>query len=333
MMKQGAVIGMDKAIVSNTSICEGCIMGKHTREPFRSHVEGRSVEVLQLVHTDVGESDVASWSGKKYYVTFIDDYSRCVWVYVIDKKSEVYDVFMKWKVLVENQTQHTIKAIRSDRGGEYINSRMREALDNSGIIHQTTMAESPQSNGVAERMNRTLWDQTRAMLYSASLQRQWWAQAILTAAYIHNRLVHSSTDGKTPMELWNGMKPDAAHMRVFGCIRYAHAPHSKRTKSGVQSIKCLFVGYSRDSKGYRVYDIERNKVIESRDVIFNENEMLELRVSPHITTSHVDVGMTRKVSVNMEAPSPDESSIPVPPVVPVNVQSVGVNGGGIGEIR
>ena len=112
MMTQGAVIGMDKAIVSNASICEGCIMGKHTREPFRSHVEGRSVEVLQLVHTDVGESDIASWSGKKYYVTFIDDYSRCVWVYVIDKKSEVYDVFMKWKVLVKNQTQHTIKAIR-----------------------------------------------------------------------------------------------------------------------------------------------------------------------------------------------------------------------------
>src|ERR1700682_2107471 len=161
---------------------------------------------------------------------------------------------------------------------------MREALHNSGIIQQTTMAESKQSNGVAERMNRTLWDQTRAMLYSASLQRQWWAEAILTAAYIHNRLVHSSTDGKTPMELWNGMKPDMAHMRVFGCICYAHVPHSKRTKSGAQSIKCLFIGYSVNSVGYRLYDIEQRRVIESRDVIFNENETLNSSIIPHHTS-------------------------------------------------
>ena len=103
MMRQGAVIGMDGAIKSNTSVCEGCVMGKHTREPFRSHHEdSRSTEVLQLVHTDVGESDIASWSGKRYYVTFIDDYSRCVWVYVMERKSDVCDIFIKWKVLVEN---------------------------------------------------------------------------------------------------------------------------------------------------------------------------------------------------------------------------------------
>src|SRR6202022_3073049 len=117
MIAQNAVTGMNTLMPNDTSVCEGCVMGKHTHEPFKQ-VETRASEVLQLVHTDVGEADMISWSGKRYYVTFIDDYSRCVWVYVIEKKSDVCDVFIKWKTLVENQTQHTIKAIRSDRGGE-----------------------------------------------------------------------------------------------------------------------------------------------------------------------------------------------------------------------
>ena len=144
-------------------------------------------------------------------------------------------------------------------------------FEQSGIVHQMTMAESPQSNGVAERMNRTLWNQVRTMLSTAALPAPWWAEAVMTAAYIHNRLVHTTTNGKTPMELWNGIKPDVSHMRVFGCVAYTHMPHCIRTKSGEQSIKCLFIGYSASSKGYRLYDIEQRRMIESRDVIFNEH--------------------------------------------------------------
>ena len=217
-------------------------------------------------------------------MTFIDDYSRCVWVYVVDKKSDVCDVFITWKTLVENQTQRTIKAVRSDRGGEYITNKLQAVFEQSGIEHQTTMTESPQSNGVAERMNRTLWNQVRCMIYSAALREQWWAEAIMTAAYIHNRLVHSTTNGKTPMELWSAVKPDVSHMRVFGCVCYAHVPHSRRRKTGPQSVKCLFIGYSRHSKGYRLYDVEQRRVIESRDVIFSENETLHSTIAPQHTS-------------------------------------------------
>src|ERR1700694_4751159 len=104
-------------------------MFMQTREPFKQQSSHRSTAILHLVHTDVGEANSASWSGKRYYVTFIDDYSRRVWVYVIDKKSDVCDMFVKWKTLVENQTQHTIKAVRSDRGGEYINHKLQAVLE------------------------------------------------------------------------------------------------------------------------------------------------------------------------------------------------------------
>jgi hypothetical protein len=236
MISQGVVVGMNRSTDSRATVCEGCIMGKHTRESFKQQSSSRSTEILQLVHTDVGEANVPSWSGKVYYVTFIDDYSRRVWVYVINKKSDVSDMFIKWKTLVENQTQNTIKALRSDRGGEYINKKLQGVFDQYGIEHQTSMAESPQSNGVAERMNRTLWDQVRSMLYTAALPEQWWAETIMTAAYIHNRLVHTSTNGKTPMELWSGVKPDVSQMRVFGCVCYAHVLHSKRTKCTIYQV-------------------------------------------------------------------------------------------------
>ena len=121
----------------------------------------------------------------------------------------------------------------------------------------------------------------------SALPEQWWAEAITTAAYIHNRLVHTTTYGQTPIELWSGVKPDVSHMRVFGCICYAHVPPSKRTKTGPQSIKCLFIGYSHNSRGYRLYDIEQHVVIESRDVIFNENETPHSSIAPHHITHYL----------------------------------------------
>src|ERR1700730_17828468 len=103
--------------------------GEAYQRTFKQQSSYRSTEILQLAHTDVGEANVPSWSGKVYYVTFIDDYSRHVCVYVINKKSDVSDMFIKWKTLVENQTKNTIKALRSDRGGEYINKKLQGVFD------------------------------------------------------------------------------------------------------------------------------------------------------------------------------------------------------------
>src|SRR3977135_3000691 len=131
----------------------------------------------------------------------------------------------------------------------------------------------------------------------------------MTAAYIHNRLVHTSTNGKTPMGLWSGVKPAVSHTRVFGCVCYAHVLHSKRTKTGVQSIKCLFIGYSVNSKGYRLYNIGNRRVTESRDVIFNENEILHNNIAPLPPVQHKShIEMDNSNGWNI----PASVSVPVP---------------------
>ena len=122
--------------------------------------------------------------GKKYFVSFIDDYSRKAFVYFIAFKDQAYEKFSDFKNLVENQTGHQIKILRSDQGGEYVNRNFQQYLRQNGIQHQTTAPYTPQQNGVAERFNRTVVEMGRTMLHTANLPYDFWAEAINTATYI-----------------------------------------------------------------------------------------------------------------------------------------------------
>ena len=111
-----------------------------------------------------GPTKVFFLGGKHYYVTFVDDYSRQVWVYTMRHKDEVLDVFLKWKKLIETQTGRKIKRLRSDNGGEYKSDPFLKVCRDEGIVHHFTVKGTPQQNGVAERMNRTLLEKVRCML-------------------------------------------------------------------------------------------------------------------------------------------------------------------------
>ena len=131
--------------------CEICVESKMTRLPFHS-VE-RKTEPLDLIHTDICDLKfVQTRGGKKYFITFIDDCTRYCYVYLLRSKDEAVEKFQLYKNEVENQLSKKIKAIRSDRGGEY-ESPFEEICSTHGIIHQTTAPYSPQSNGIAERKN------------------------------------------------------------------------------------------------------------------------------------------------------------------------------------
>ncbi|KAL5754948.1 hypothetical protein ACOSP7_023168 [Xanthoceras sorbifolium] len=262
----------------DVGLCEDCIFGKQKKVSFAKIGKIPKAEKLELVHTDVwGPSPVSSLSGSLYYVTFIDDSTRKVWVYFLKKKLEVFDTFRKWKAMVENETGLKIKRLRSDNGGEYRDSRFREFCANSGIKMEKTVPMTPQQNGVAERMNRTLNERARSMRLHAGLPKMLWAEAVNTAAYLINRGPSVPLDGGILEEVWSGKEVNISHLRVFGCISYVHIDSAKRSKLDAKSNKCVFVGYGGDEFGYRFWDYENRKIIRSRDVIFNENLMYKDR--------------------------------------------------------
>jgi len=257
----------------NTSFCEGCVEGKIQRKPYKSVGEIRSKRKLQLVYSDVcGPMRTKSIDGCSYFVTFIDDYTRCCKVYFMKHKSEVMDKFKEFESIFTNESGQSVGKLRSDNGGEYVSKEFEAYLLSKGIHHETTVPHTPQQNGVAERKNRTLVETARSMLSHAGLPKMYWAEAVAAAAYVSNRVPTSVIKDKTPYESWYGRKPNLGYLKVFGCMAYAHVPSAERHKLDKKAAKLRFVGYAGGTKGYRLFDEEKRKFVVRRDVVFNETE-------------------------------------------------------------
>lgn len=278
-------------------ICEDCILGKQKRVSFQTSGRTPKKEKLELVHSDVwGPTTVPSIGGKHYFVTFIDDHSRKVWVYFLKHKSEVFEAFKRWKAMVENETSLKIKKLRTDNGGEYEDTKFKKFCYEHGIRMERTVPGTPQHNGVAERMNRTLTERARSLRVQSGLPKNFWAEAVNTSAYLINRGPSVPLEHKIPEEVWSGKEVKLSHLRVFGCVAYVHISDQGRNKLDPKSKKCTFIGYGEDEFGYRLWDDENKKMVRSRDVIFNERVMYKDR---HNTTTN-DSGLSEPVYVEMD---------------------------------
>jgi transposase InsO family protein len=297
---RGMVSGMDLhqlKVDASTFTCEGCIEGKQQRLPFAGEGATRATKVLEIVHSDVcGPMKTTSMGGCKYFVTFIDDFSRKIWLYPIKAKSECFEKFKEFKTLVENQSELKIKVFRSDNGGEYMSKKFDELLKNEGIARQTSAPYTPQQNGVAERANRTIVEMARSMLHAQNLKLDLWAEAVVNAVYTRNRCPTSAVEGMTPEQAWSGRQPCVAHMRIFGCIAYAKVPDERRTKLEAKALKCVFLGYCEGTKAYRLMSVDTRKIIRSRDVTFCEESTMEapLEVGPSGSSGDVLVDTPSK---------------------------------------
>jgi transposase InsO family protein len=256
-----------------TVVCEPCVMGKQTREPFRKADSGISpalMEPLELVHTDVcGPMPVASKGGARFFFTVLDDASKLSVVVPVKAKSQVAGELGAVLTRLETQTGRKVKSVRSDRGTEYVNEEFTGFLRERGIVHQTTARYTPEQNGAAERLNRELEERTRAMLEHLGLPPALWAEAVVTANYTRNR-TPVAAHGKTPWEAFWGEKPGVGHMRVFGARAYIHVPKELRKKLDMVSERGRFVGYEPNAKAYRVLRERDGRILASRDVLFDE---------------------------------------------------------------
>lgn len=278
LLKQGMATGISYDNSTHQQ-CIACIEGKQTRLPFPKKSFNRATDILGLVHTDLcGPMPCSSMSGSKYFLTFIDDHSRKTFVYFLKQKGDVFEKFKEWKALVENQTNKKLKVIRSDNGGEYVNSKFQNFLRQNGIRHETTVPHTPQQNGVAERANRSIMEKTRCMLREAGLGNKYWAEAVNTAVYLKNRSPTIAVKGSTPEEKWSHKKVSISHLRTFGCIAYVQKHN--RTKLDPKATRYIFVGYCQETKGYRLINPENpTECVKAKDVTFLENRFYKKLVS------------------------------------------------------
>ena len=265
----------DMAVSTQTlTFCEPCAQGKAHQQSYPKISDTRSADILDLIHADVcGPINPVSLGGKCYFVTFTDDCSRFVWVRFIRHKSEVFQKIRDLIKELEKGTGRKLKALRSDRSGEFLSNEFQQYLKRRGIHHQLTTTDSPQQNGVTERMNRTLIEKAHAMIAAANVSKTFWAEAIANAAYVRNRSPTSSLRNMTPFEAWWGHKPSVKHLRTFGCPAYAYISKAKRHKLDSKIEKCMFLGYSTCSKAYRIYKFAQKKMLVRRNVTFNESAL------------------------------------------------------------
>jgi len=229
-----------------------------------------------------------SHQGFAYFVTWIDDKSRKVFVDAMKEKSEVARHLRAFIAQVELETGHKLKVLRSDGGGEYTAGEVQSFLKDKGAKHEMTTADTPQHNGVAERMNRTLVKRVHTMLIDAELPDGYWWDALQYAALLHNVSPMRSLSDCTPEESWSGNKPDVSRLCVFGCKAFVHIPDKMRGKLSAKSL------VHRPS----------GRFLESRNIIFDEGGT---------NTSYERVILdANDTSLPLIALAPTPSSAPVP---------------------
>ncbi|CAI7875765.1 unnamed protein product [Closterium sp. NIES-54] len=255
--------------------CPTCMQAKFTRYPFSSLEATTNAPLDEVVMDVVGPLKLGA-AGTEYFLTIVDVYTRMTWVYVLFKKSDMAEtVKTDWLPMVERQQDRLVKAIRTDRGGEFLSKEFGLWLKKNGIRHSLTMPYSSAMNGIAERADRTITETACGLLIEAGLPDYFWPDAVRSACVAKNRaLTHVGADKWVPYVEWIERKPKVDMLRVFGCMCMALVPkHLRNNKLGAKAIWAVHLGLAQNSKGWLLWDPFTKKFLVSRDCKFMENLM------------------------------------------------------------
>jgi hypothetical protein len=262
------------------TVCEPCALGKSIRKPTPKSGSTPD-DILDVIEIDIqGPFPTLAHNGTNLNIKFVDAKSSyCVMTTLPNKSSEtVLEVFKRFQSRYERETGKRIKRVRTDSGTEFMGI-FQEYITSIGITKERGLPYHHTHPGRAERAHRTITERARAMHIASCLPEAFYADAQLTACYIHNRVIHSNAT-KTPFELLFNRKPDISHLRVFGSVCYAHVPIEQRNKLEPSGVKCRFIGYDDDGlsdavKGYKLLRLSDYTVFYSRDVVFNETAPMD----------------------------------------------------------
>ena len=307
MVKDGSVSGIELDESTTLTSCDSCEYAKAIRKPIkRAHVEPRASAFGDEIHSDLwGKSPVQTPGKKEYYVSFTDDHTRWTHLALLHSKDETFEAYKDFESWAK--TQHkipAIKCLRSDRGGEYLDGEFGKHLKAEGTIRKLTTHDTPEYNGVAERLNRTLLEHTRAMLHASKLPRNLWGEAVTHAVWLKNRTpTKALPDGKTPYEALYGRKPDLSQLKEWGSRVWVH--DSSGSKLDGRSNVGHWVGFDAETPGaHRIY-WGHGRVSVERNVKFDEDTI----VLPNAVPLKGENGISDQQRVP-DASVPDDSPNP-----------------------
>ncbi|WVZ62530.1 hypothetical protein U9M48_012269 [Paspalum notatum var. saurae] len=316
------LVDNDLAVIQNKepSVCDACQQAKAHQLPFHSAVHVSS-KPLELVHTDVWGPAKVSVNGYKYYISFVDDYSRFSWIYFLKNKYQVESIFPQFQSHVERLLGRKILSVQSDWGGEY--HRLHKYFNRVGIAHRISSPHTHQQNGLVERKHRHVVETGISLLAHSSLPLRFWDESFHTACYLINRMPSKTIGGDTPLTRLLGVKPDYNFLKAFGCACWPNLRAYNSKKLSFRSKQCVFIGYSASHKGYKCLDRQTGRVYISRDVIFDE-KMFPFQISTEQSKSPAQTGsqpilLPTAINLNLYTESsltdtntnmPDPSNIP-----------------------
>ncbi|GJW30498.1 putative ribonuclease H-like domain-containing protein, partial [Tanacetum coccineum] len=273
LVKENLVRGLPLKRFKNDQTCVACLKGKQHKASCKSKLINPITKPLFMLHMDLfGHTFVSSLMHKKYCLVITDDFSRFTWIFFLATKDETSEILKNFIKEIENLVDKKVKIIRSDNGTEFKNKVMDDFCSEKGIRREYSVARNPQQNRVAERRNRTLIEAARTMLADFKLPTTFWAEAVSTVCYVQNRVLIVKPHNKTPYELFRGIKPALSFMKPFGCHDTILNTLDSLGKFDGKSDEGFFVGYSRSSKAFKVYNTRTRKVEENLHIGFLENK-------------------------------------------------------------
>nr|GFA15041.1 retrovirus-related Pol polyprotein from transposon TNT 1-94 [Tanacetum cinerariifolium] len=318
LARQGLVRGLPKLKFEKDHLCSACAMGKSTKKTHKPKSKDTNQEKLYLLHMDLCRPmRVESVNGEKYILVIVDDYSRFTWVKFLRSKDETSAFIIKFLKMIQIRLKVPVCRIRTDNGTEFVNQTLRDYYEEVGISHETSVARSPQQNGVVERRNRTAIEAARTMLIDAQALLFLWAEAVATACFTQNRSIIRLRHGKTPYELLHSKLPDLSFFHVFGALCYPTnnsenlGPALNEMTPG--TISSGLVQKSSPSTSYvppsrNNWDLLFDELLNPSPSVVNQAPKVIAPIAEVIPPVHADsTGSPPLTTVDQDAPSPSKS--------------------------
>jgi len=240
----------------------------------------QATKPLEVIHSDISGPFNVSLENKRYFMAMVDEYTRKLWIFPLEKRSQAPDTILTFfKYLKNNFSEYNIMKFKTDGANEYKTKEIKNYCKENGISKITSPPYVHELNGKAERINQTIQNSAKTIMHWAGLSENFWSFAIQYACYAYNKIPHQGNNNLIPDEMFLHKKADLSKLRVFGCICHFHDYTQNKSKFRKNTREGIFLGFSEEYYAYIIMDKEKFKINYSTEVVFEENKPANIKIN------------------------------------------------------